>query len=91
MVLCCRCGFSIPGVAICMLIAFSFLIIRAVKVFYNLFKYWQIRQFYITALKIDSVSFSCIIISNAISGQVDEFLTLLKNNFHFFDHSHDLP
>ena len=63
----CRCGFSIPGVAICMLIAFSFLIIRAMKVFYNLFKYWEIRQFYITALKIESVSIADIDVARLCS------------------------
>ena len=63
----CRCGFSIPGVAICMLIAFSFLIIRAMKVFYNLFKYWEIRQFYITALKIESVSIADIDVARLFS------------------------
>ncbi|KAF6037714.1 atg9b [Bugula neritina] len=50
----CSCGFSVPIVALCMVIAFGFLLIRVVMVTRNIFKYWQIRKFYLVALQIPS-------------------------------------
>ena len=39
-----------------MLIAFAFFTTRLIAYIYNLSKYWEIRQFYQDALKIESVS-----------------------------------
>jgi len=48
----------VPIVALCMVIAFGFLLIRVVMVTRNIFKYWQIRKFYLVALQIPSVIIS---------------------------------
>ncbi|XP_067929329.1 autophagy-related protein 9A-like isoform X2 [Watersipora subatra] len=49
----CSCGFSIPTVAICILIALAFFLTRALLYAYNLTKYWEMRQFYRHAMNID--------------------------------------
>jgi len=41
---------------VCILVAVIFWILRAVKVMYHLFQFWDIKQFFNTALKINDVS-----------------------------------
>jgi len=41
---------------VCILVAAIFWILRAVKVMYHLFQFWDIKQFFNTALKISDVS-----------------------------------
>jgi autophagy-related protein 9 len=41
---------------VCLLVAVIFWILRAVKVMYHLFQFWDIKQFFNTALKINDVS-----------------------------------
>ncbi|XP_023932449.1 autophagy-related protein 9A [Lingula anatina] len=43
-----------PFVAICLLVAAVFWVLRLIKVVYNVLKYWEIRAFYLTALKISA-------------------------------------
>lgn len=40
------------GITVCLLVAFAFWVFRLIKVLYNIFKYWEIRSFYLTALHI---------------------------------------
>lgn len=41
---------------VCILVAVIFWALRAVKVIYHLFQFWDIKQFFNTALKINDVS-----------------------------------
>jgi autophagy-related protein 9 len=41
---------------VCILVAVIFWILRAIKVMYHLFQFWDIKQFFNAALKIDDVS-----------------------------------
>lgn len=40
------------GIVFCLLVAIAFWFFRTLKVLYNIFKYWEIRSFYLTALHI---------------------------------------
>jgi len=50
------------GIVVCLLVAMVFWLFRFVKVAYNIFKYTEIRAFYLYALRITSVSFYLILI-----------------------------
>ncbi|XP_074659348.1 autophagy-related protein 9A-like [Tubulanus polymorphus] len=50
-------GFN-PMIVICLLIALVFWILRVIKVIYNIFKYCEIRAFYLYALKISAADLS---------------------------------
>ncbi|KAG8236438.1 hypothetical protein J437_LFUL016965 [Ladona fulva] len=51
-----ECLANLDGVTwICILVAFIFWVLRAIKVLYHLFQFWEIKSFFNTALKIDDV------------------------------------
>ena len=53
--------FSIPGgFVLCMVVAFLFWIIRLVQVIYDIWKAWELHQFFKQVLCIGDVSFSKI-------------------------------
>ncbi|XP_078320692.1 autophagy-related protein 9A-like isoform X2 [Crassostrea virginica] len=46
------------GITVCLLVALAFWIFRTIKVLYNIFKYSEIRSFYLTALHISTAELS---------------------------------
>ena len=46
-----------PFIIICLIIAFVFWILRLIKVIYNIFKYFELRSFFVNALKLTSVRY----------------------------------
>jgi hypothetical protein len=60
---------------ICILVAVIFWILRAIKVMYHLFQFWDIKQFFNTALKINDVSIEILFIQttrfNVIACQME--------------------
>lgn len=81
----CTYGFGRPAGAVCLSVALAFLLVRAVRVIYNFFKYFEIRMFFLTALRIPNSE-----LQNTTWHELQQLLMKAQEDHHMSIHKHEL-